>query len=119
MDGRSRAERVTLQFLFDAAVPFLALRGVRLVTRPTDPARAACFDGRMKPAASASPELERAALAETEHRPDRFDHTKLWRRSEWEFCRWYRVDTLGFRGCCALPGTIVLRFVALPRWAAP
>jgi len=119
MDGRSRAERVTLQFLFDAAVPFLALRGVRLVTRPTDPAR-----GLFRRADEARGERvpgagERAALAETEHRPDRFDHTKLWRRSEWEFCRWYRVDTLGFRGCCALPGTIVLRFVALLRWAAP
>ena len=117
--GRSRTERVTLQFLFDAAFPFLVLLGVSLVTRPTDPARVARFYGRMKTPVGATPELERAALAETERRPDRFDHTKLWPRSNWEFCRWDRVDTLGFLGCCALSGTIVLLLVALLRWAAP
>ena len=117
--GRSRTERVTLQFLFDAAFPFLVLLGVSLVTRPTEPARVARFYGRMKTPVGATPELERAALAETERRPDRFDHTKLWPRSNWEFCRWDRVDTLGFLGCCALSGTIVLLLVALLRWAAP
>jgi Na+/proline symporter len=117
--GRSRTERVTLQFLFDAAFPFLVLLGVSLVTRPTDPARVARFYGRMKTPVGATPELERAGLAETERRPDRFDHTKLWPRSNWEFCRWDRVDTLGFLGCCALSGTIVLLLVALLRWAAP
>jgi Na+/proline symporter len=119
MAGRSRTERVTLQFLFDAVFPFLVLLAVSLVTRPTDPARVARFYGRMKTPVGATSELERAALAETERRPDRFDHTKLWPRSNWEFCRWDRVDTLGFLGCCALSGTIVLLFVALLRWAAP
>jgi Na+/proline symporter len=117
--GRSRTERVTLQFLFDAVFPFLVLLAVSLVTRPTEPARVARFYGRMKTPVGATPELERAALAETERRPDRFDHTKLWPRSNWEFCRWDRVDTLGFLGCCALSGTIVLLLVALLRWAAP
>jgi hypothetical protein len=117
--GRSRTERVTLQFLFDATFPFLVLLGVSLVTRPTDPARVARFYGRMKTPVGATPELERAALAETERRPDRFDHTKLWPRSQWEFCRWDRVDTIGFLACCALSGAIVLLFVTLLRWAAP
>jgi len=119
MEGRSRTERVTLQFLFDAAFPFLVLLGVSLVTRPTDPARVARFYGRMKTPVGATPELERAALVETERQPDRFDHTKLWPRSNWEFCRWDRVDTLGFLACCALSGAIVLLFIALLRWAAP
>lgn len=119
MAGRSRTERVTLQFLFDAAFPFLVLLGVSLVTRPTDPERVARFYGRMKTPVGATPELEQAALAETERRPDRFDHTKLWPRSNWEFCRWDRVDTVGFLACCALSGTIVLLFLALLRWAAP
>lgn len=119
MAGRSRTERVTLQFLFDAAFPFLVLLGVSLVTRPTDQARVARFYGRMKTPVGATPELEQAALAETEQHPERFDHTKLWPRSNWEFCRWDRVDTFGFLACCALSGAIVLLFVALLRWAAP
>ncbi|MEY3609360.1 MAG: hypothetical protein RLZZ447_2148 [Verrucomicrobiota bacterium] len=117
--SRSRTERVTLQFLFDAAFPFVVLLGVSLVTRPTDPTRVARFYGRMKTPVGATPELERAGLVETERRPDRFDHTKLWPRSNWEFCRWDRVDTVGFLACCALSGAIVLLFVTLLRWAAP
>jgi Na+/proline symporter len=119
MAGRSRTERVTLQFLFDAAFPFLVLLGVSLVTRPTDQARVARFYGRMKTPVGATPQLEQAALAETNQHPERFDHTKLWPRSNWEFCRWDRVDTFGFLACCALSGAIVLLFVALLRGAAP
>ena len=65
------------------------------------------------------PELEAAAMAETRRNPPRFDHAKLLPRSNWEFCKWDRVDTIGFLICSALSAAIVLLFVGLLKWAAP
>ncbi|MBI5693228.1 MAG: hypothetical protein HZC55_24385 [Verrucomicrobia bacterium] len=114
----TKTQRVTLQFFFDSLFPFAVLIVGSLLTRPTDPARVARFYGKMKTPVGATPELEAAALAETERQPDRFDHTKLLPWSNWEFCRWDRVDTIGFLACSALSGAIVLLFVGLLRWAA-
>ena len=44
----------------------------------------------------------------------RFDQTKLLGAgSWWEFCKWDRVDTIGFLACSALSAAIVLLFVGL------
>ena len=94
----------------------LALR--KSLTRPTDPERVARFYGKMKTPVGETPELEAAALEETQRHPARYDHTKLLRGSNWEFCKWDRVDTIGFLACSALSGMIVLLFVGLLRWAA-
>jgi hypothetical protein len=73
----------------------------------------------MKTPVGDTPELEAAGMAETRRNPARFDHTKLFPHSNWEFCKWDRVDTIGFLACSALSAAIVLVFVGLLRWAAP
>jgi hypothetical protein len=118
VDALTKTQRVTLQFFFDALFPFAVLIIASLLTRPTDPQRVAQFYGRMKTPVGDTPELEAAALAATQASPSRFDHTKLLPTSNWEFCRWDRVDTIGFLICSALSGAIVLLFVGLLRWAA-
>jgi len=45
--------------------------------------------------------------------PKRLDHQKLFPRSDWEFTRWDRADTLGFISCCALVGFILIFFKAI------
>jgi len=112
-------QRLTLQFFFDGLFPFAVLILVSLVTRPSEPARVAFFYGKMKTPVGKTPELEAAAIEETRRNPGRFDHTKLVVRSNWEFCRWDRVDTIGFIVCCALSGAIIALFVGLLRAAAP
>ncbi|MFO1452136.1 MAG: hypothetical protein U1F61_28485 [Opitutaceae bacterium] len=112
-------QRLTLQFFFDGLFPFAVLILVSYVTRQSDPARVAFFYGKMKTPVGKTPELEAAAIEETRRHPDRFDHTKLVRRSHWEFCRWDRVDAIGFFVCCALSGAIIGLFVLLLRAAAP
>ncbi|HVU23123.1 MAG TPA: hypothetical protein VHE13_03290 [Opitutus sp.] len=112
-------QRFALQFFFDGLFPFAVLIVASWLTRPTDPARVAYFYGKMKTPVGATPELEAAAIEETRRNPARFDHTKLLPRSNWEFCRWDRVDTVGFVICCAVSGAIVLLFIGLLRWAAP
>lgn len=112
-------QRFTAQFFFDAIFPFVVLIVVSLLTKPTDPARVGFFYGRMKTPVGDTPELEAAAIEETRRNPTRFDHTKLLPSSNWEFCKWDRVDTVGFIICSALSAAIVLLFVGLLRMAAP
>jgi solute:Na+ symporter, SSS family len=111
--------RETAQFLFDGFFPFVVLILVSLFTRPPDRARIDQFYGKMKTPVGATPELEIAAMEETRRAPRRFDYTKLFgANSSWEFGKWDRVDTLGFLGCCATSGTIILVFWLLLRAAA-
>lgn len=109
----SPTQRFTLQFFFDALFPFAVLIIVSRLTRPTDPARVALFYGKMKTPVGDTPELEVAAMEETRLNPTRFDHTKLLPRSNWEFCKWDRTDTIGFVACCSLSAAIVGLFVFL------
>lgn len=115
----SPAGRETAQFLFDGFFPFVVLILVSLFTRPPERARLDQFYGKMKTPVGATPELEAAGMEETRRAPHRFDGTKLLGAdSSWEFCKWDRVDTLGFLGCCATSGAIILVFWLLLRWAA-
>jgi len=112
-------QRYTLRFFFDALFPFVVLIIASLLTRPTDPSRVAQFYGKMKTPVGATPELEAATMEETMRHPTRFDHTKLVPSSNWEFCKWDKVDAVGFIICCALSATIVGIFLGLLKWAAP
>ena len=117
--GRSPNQRLTAQFFFDGLFPFAVLLIASLLSRPTDPARVAQFYGKMKTPVGETPELEAAAMAETRRNPTRFDQTKLLPWSNWEFCRWTRVDAIGFIICSALSAAIVLLFVGVLKLAAP
>ena len=77
------------------------------------------FFGKMKTPVAATPELDAAEMAATARDPQRFDHTKLFPRSSWEFTTWNRVDALGFLACCAVSGSILGLFWGLLRLAAP
>lgn len=112
-------QRFTAMFFFDGIFPFVVLIVVSLATPRTDRRRVEVFYGTMKTPVGATPELEAAAIEETHRNPARFDHTKLLPRSNWEFCKWDRVDAVGFLACSALSAAIVLLFVGVLRWAAP
>jgi len=117
--GMTPNQRFTAMFFFDGIFPFVVLIVVSLVTPRTDPQRVAVFYGTMKTPVGATPELEAAAIEETRRNPTRFDHTKLLPRSNWEFCKWDRVDAVGFLICSALSAAIVMLFIGVLKWAAP
>ncbi len=119
VEGMSPTQRFTLRFFFDALFPFAVLIIVSLLTRPTDPKLVAEFYGKMKTPVGDTPELEAATMAETVRNPTRFDSTKLLPASNWEFCKWDKVDAVGFIICCALSAAIVGIFLGLLKWAAP
>jgi len=111
-------QRLTAQFFFDGFFPFAVLILVSLVTKPTDPARVAQFYGKMKTPVGDTPELEAETMEETRRNPTRFDDTKLLPWSNWEFCKWTKVDAVGFLICSALSAAIVGLFLVVLRAAA-
>jgi hypothetical protein len=105
--------RLAWQFLFDGTFPFLVLILASWLTRPTDAKRVAFFYGKMKTPVGATPELEAEAIAATRTDPHRFDATKLFPRSHWEFTKWNAEDTIGFLICAATSAAIVGLFLVL------
>jgi hypothetical protein len=114
----SPSSRFAARFFFDALTPFLVLIGVSLCTRPAERSRLDQFYGKMKTPIGKGPELEAAAVAETLRNPLRYEHTKLFPGSNWEFTKWDRVDTVGFLICAMVSATIIGLFWSLLRWAA-
>ena len=119
VEAMSPGHRLAARFFFDALFPFLWLVGVSLCTRPPGEARLARFFGKMKTPVAATPELDVLEMARTEQEPQRFDHTRLFPRSNWEFTKWNRLDTLGFLACCAISSAIVVLFWIICSALAP
>ncbi len=111
--------RLAARFFFDALFPFIWLIGVSLATRPPAEARIRRFFGKMKTPVAETPDLDLREMAKTEQDPHRFDHTKLFPRSSWEFTKWNRVDAIGFLSCCAISGAIVILFWLICRGLGP
>lgn len=111
--GFNSAQLMTTRYLVDALLPILILVVVSLLTKPTDPARVARFYARMKTPVAATLELDAQEVATSYTHPTRFDDKKLFPRSNWEFTKWNRQDALGFIGCCALVGLILVFFKAV------
>lgn len=111
--------RNAARFIYDGLFPFVVLIAVSFFTRRPEAGRTALFFGKMKTPVGATPELEVQAMADTTARPDRFDDTKLFGpRSQWEFARWDRVDTIGFIACLGVSFGILATFWIVLRWAA-
>lgn len=56
-------------------------------------------------------------MEKTRAEPHRFDHVKLWPKSNWEWTRWDAVDTIGFAIACAITLAILAFFWGFLRWA--
>ncbi len=113
VQGFTPAQLLTTRYVVDTVLPLLILIGVSLMTPPTDPQRVARFYVRLKtPVGPTLPE-DAVMVEESYRNPTRFDHLKLFPRSNWEFTKWNRQDALGFLGCCALVGFILVFFKAV------
>jgi len=104
---------MTVRFLVDAVLPFLVLIPVSLLTKRGDPQKLDRFYARLKTPVAATPEADALAVADSDAQPARFDHTKIFPKSDWEFTKWNRTDALGFLACCGMVGIVLLFFKAL------
>ena len=108
--GFSAAQLLTTRYMVDFLIPVLVLVGVSLMTRPSDPARVARFYARMKTPVGPTLEEDAKAVEASYADPTRYDHLKIFPRSNWEFTKWDKRDAIGFICCCALVGVVLLVF---------
>jgi len=108
--GFSAAQLLTTRYMVDALIPILLLVGVSLLTRPSDPGRVLRFYARLKTPVGPTAEADAVAVEASYANPTRFDHLKLFPRSDWEFTKWDKRDAIGFIVCCALVGVVLLVF---------
>jgi solute:Na+ symporter, SSS family len=108
--GFSAAQLLTTRYMVDFLIPVLVLVGVSLLTRPSDPARVARFYARMKTPVGPTLDEDAKAVEASYADPTRYDHLKLFPRSNWEFTKWDKRDAIGFICCCALVGVVLLVF---------
>jgi SSS family solute:Na+ symporter len=101
-----------IRYLVDSLMPFVLLFGVSYLTPATDRARIARFYARMKTPVGPSPELDAAWVEQSYADPARYEHTKLFPGTNWEFTKWDRVDLIGFLICCVVMVLILVLFKA-------
>ncbi len=86
----------TWRLLIRIVLPFLVLILVSLATPRDDKRLLDRFFVKMKTKVLTDRRADDAELAASYANPLRFDHIKLFPRSDWEFDRWDREDTIGF-----------------------
>lgn len=108
--GFSSAQLLTTRYMVDALLPIFLLVIGSYLTRQTDPARVARFYARMKTPVAGNLEADAVEVEASYANPGRYDHLKLFPRTNWEFTKWNRTDALGFLACCALVGLVLIVF---------
>ena len=101
---------LTVRFLVDALFPILILLVVSWMTPIGDKEKLDRFYARLKTPIGESHEADAEAVAASYANPSRYDHTKLFPGSNWEFGKWDKTDAIGFVACCAMTAFILLIF---------
>ena len=105
------SQLLTVRYLIDAFLPFIFLIPISMLTKNKGlEENIARFYVKMKTRVIADREKDKAELQKSYDNPTRFDHTKLFPKTNWEFCKWTKEDILGFLGCSVLSAIIVTAF---------
>ena len=108
-----------MRYLIASFLPFLILIPISLFTSDKGlEENIARFYVKMKTKVIADRELDKAELQKSYDNPTRFDHMKLFPKSNWEFCKWDKEDTWGFLASTALTVGILLAFWLLIKMLA-
>lgn len=109
MENFSRADLFATRWAFAGLFPFFSLIVLSLLTPRSAPERAPAFYAKMKTPVAPTPELDHEEVEKSSANPTRWDHTKLFPGTNWEFAKWTREDFLGFFGCYAV--VLVILFI--------
>lgn len=110
---------LTVRYLVASFLPFAILIPVSLFTKNKGlEENIARFYVKMKTRVLADRAMDNAELEKSYAAPARFDHTKLFPNSNWEFCKWTKEDFWGFLASSALTVVILLLFWGLIKWIA-
>lgn len=101
----------TLTFLFRIIIPFLILTVVAYFTKPQEKAILDQFYGKMLTPVVGSHEDDEREMTLTRATPTRFNHLKIFPKSNWEFRIWNREDWTGVIVSCFAVASVVALLV--------
>jgi len=101
----------TLTFLFRIIIPFLILTLVAYFTKPQQKAILDQFYGKMLTPVVGSHEDDDREMLLTRANPTRFNHLKIFPKSNWEFRIWNREDWTGVIISCFAVASVVALLV--------
>jgi SSS family solute:Na+ symporter len=104
----SSSDNTASRWGFDGVFPFICLFFFSFVTKPTELERADRFYAKLRTPVAPTPEEDRHEVALSLTHPHRFDHKRLFPGTNWQFNKWARKDYIGFFGCWAIAGVILL-----------
>jgi SSS family solute:Na+ symporter len=113
LEGNPYALNETIRILIRTTFPFLILILVSLMTRPDDSHLLDRFFVKMKTPVRIDPDDDARELARSYADPRRFDGSKLFPRSAWEFDKWNRTDTVGFIVSCGVAVAILALLILI------
>jgi len=108
---KTPSQLLTIRYLIDALLPFLIMIPISLITTNRGlEENIKRFYVKMKTQVIEDRELDEAELEKSYSDPTRFDHLKLFPKSNWEFCKWTKEDLYGFLATSALTAIILTAF---------
>jgi Na+/proline symporter len=102
------AQLLAARWAFDGIFPFVMLMVLSWLTPRSEPRLADQFYAKMKTPIAPTPDADAEDVRKSAENPHRFDNRKLLPGTNWEFEKWTLKDVLGFGGCWAIVGVILL-----------
>ncbi len=104
----SKAQLVTVRFLFAALFPFVLLILLSYFTTPASKKTLDYFFAKIHTPVQATPEEDIKKVKENAADMSKWDSRKLLPRTQWEIHKPQKMDYIGFFGTCGLVGVILL-----------
>lgn len=104
----SKAQLVTVRFLFAALFPFLLLIPLSYFTTPASKKTLDYFFAKVHTPIQATPDEDARMVAANAENMARFEKSKLFPKTHWEFHKPSKRDYIGFFGTWALVGLVIL-----------
>ncbi len=104
----SKAQLVTVRFLFAALFPFVLLIPLSYFTTPASKKTLDYFFAKVHTPVQATPDEDARMVAANAENMARFEKSKLFPKTHWEFHKPSRMDYIGFFGIWALVGLVIL-----------
>ncbi len=100
----------TLRVIIRLLLPFLIVILISFLTKHTEQEKVnlSRFYAKMKTPVTGDPEVDERELNLSYQNPGRFDHLLIFPKTQWQFCKWTKEDTVGFLISCAMVVGILL-----------
>jgi SSS family solute:Na+ symporter len=104
----TKAQLVTVRFLFAALFPFFLLFVLSYITKPASKKTLDYFFSKIHTPVQPTPEQDVAKIQENADNMEQWESRKLFPKTHWEIHKPQKMDYIGFLGTWALVGVVIL-----------